>query len=170
MTTVLHTYRHSPNYDLRPEAGAINCVVLHASTQYTLDATVRVFQYPTSLVSSHFIVGKEGRVMQIVPLERRAWHAGTSQLDGETDVNNFSVRIELVNLNDGMDPYPDLQYEALARLIFQLRQRYQIPDDRIVSHAQVALPAGRKSDPIGLDFERLRKLLRSFSATTLRDL
>jgi len=146
----------------------IRSVVLHASTQYTLDATIRVFQYPTSLVSAHFIVGKEGRVFQTVPLERRAWHAGTSQLDGETDVNNFSVGIELVNLNDGIDPYPDLQYEAVARLIFQLRQRYQIPDGRIVSHGQIALPPGRKSDPIGFDFERLYMLLNSFSVATLR--
>ena len=165
-TTVLSAYRHSSNYDLRPEGSQINCVVLHASTQYTLDATIRVFQYPSSLVSAHFIVGKEGRVVQAVPLERRAWHAGTSQLDEETDVNNFSVGIEMVNLNDGIDPYPDLQYEAVARLIFQLRQLYQIPDERIVSHAQIALPLGRKNDPIGFDFERVRKLLRSLAYGT----
>ncbi len=166
LTTILHAYRHSPNYDLRPQDSHINCVVLHASTQHTLDATIRAFQYPKALVSAHFVVGKEGRVFQIVPLERRAWHAGISELDGETDVNNFSVGIELVNLNDGTDPYPDLQYEAVARLIFQLRQRYQIPDGRIVSHRQIALPLGRKSDPLGFDFERLYMLLNSFSVVT----
>jgi N-acetyl-anhydromuramyl-L-alanine amidase AmpD len=166
-TTVFSGYRHSPNYDLRPEGSKVDCVVLHASTQHTLDATIRVFQYPSSLVSSHFIVGKEGRVFQTVPLERRAWHAGASQLDGVTTVNNFSIGIEMVNLNDGTDPYPDLQYDAVARLILQLRQYYQIPDTRIVSHAQIALPAGRKTDPVGFDFDRLRGMLNSFSAATL---
>ena len=168
VTTVLYAYRHSPNYDLRPQGSHINCVVLHASTQRTLDATIRAFQYPKSLVSAHFVLGKDGRVFQVVPLERRAWHAGISQLDGETEVNDFSVGIELVNLNDGIDPYLDLQYEAVARLIFQLRQRYQIPDDRIVSHRQIALPPGRKSDPIGFDFERLHMRLNSFSVATPR--
>jgi len=140
-------------------------VVLHASGLGTLGTTINFFQDPNSMVSTHFIVGKDGRVFQTVPVERRAWHAGISQLDGMSDVNNFSVGIELVNRNDGTDPYSDLQYEAVALIIHQLRQSHEIPDGRIVSHAEIALPAGRKSDPEGFDFDKLRELLNPFPGT-----
>lgn len=164
-TTIIYPYRHSPNYDFRPSDSRITCVVLHASGLGTLGTTINFFQDPNSMVSTHFIVGKDGRVFQTVPVERRAWHAGISQLDGMSDVNNFSVGIELVNRNDGTDPYSDLQYEAVALIIHQLRQSHEIPDGRIVSHAEIALPAGRKSDPEGFDFDKLRELLNPFPGT-----
>jgi N-acetylmuramoyl-L-alanine amidase len=162
--TVLYPYRHSPNYDSRPKGATVTSVVLHATAQKYVWRTVDAFQYPSTRVSAHFVVGKDGEVYQMVPLERRAWHAGASQLDGASDVNDFSIGIEMANMNNGRDPYSDLQYESVAHIIFQLRERYTIPDARIVSHAQVAIPAGHKSDPLGFDFERLRALLQADAA------
>jgi len=66
----------------------------------------------------------------------------------------------MVNMNDGRDPYTDLQYSSVAEIIHHLRELYTIPESRIVSHAQVALPAGHKSDPLGFDLQRLRILLQ----------
>jgi N-acetylmuramoyl-L-alanine amidase/AmpD protein len=117
-----------------------------------------IFLDPAKKVSAHFVVGKDGRVVQMVPIEKRAWHAGTSVLDGVSRVNDYSIGIEMVNLNDGRDPYPQPQMDAVAGLIRFIRARYPIPDERIVSHAQIALPAGRKSDPAGFDFAKIRAL------------
>jgi hypothetical protein len=154
--TIIYPYSASENYDNRPSDAGINCIVLHATAE-TEWGTTRWFLDPTSKTSAHLIVNKEGRIAQFVPLEYRAWHAGVSVLDGVPDVNNYSVGIEIVNLNDGMDPYPEVQYAAVAHIIRQLRTRYTIPDERIVSHRQVA--PGRKSDPLGFDFEKLRIML-----------
>lgn len=154
--TIIYPYTASPNRDDRPRDATINCVVLHATAE-TEGGTSRWFLDPTAKVSAHFIVSKEGQITQLVPLEERAWHAGVSELDGVPDVNNYSVGIEIVNRDDGTDPYPDVQYMAVARIIRQLRSRYRIPDARIVSHAQIA-PC-RKFDPVGFDFARLRMML-----------
>lgn len=156
-----YAYVPSPHFDMRPPDVVVDCVVLHSTVTTTVEETVRVFLDPVRKVSAHFIVGKEGQIVQMVPVEMRAWHAGISELEGISGVNAYSVGIEMVNRNDGRDPYPKAQYEAVAGLLRFLRSRYAIPDSRIVSHAQVALPKGRKSDPLGFDFDRVRALARA---------
>jgi len=99
-----------------------------------------------------------GKIGQMVEDTARAWHAGVSELEGVKGVNDFSVGIEIVNFNDGKDPFTDAQYEAVAAIIRHLREQYDIPDSRIVSHEHVARPVGRKSDPKGFDFMRLLRL------------
>lgn len=155
-----YAFVESPNCDDRPANATVNCVVLHATVEPTTQGTMDIFLNPQRKVSAHFVVGRDGRVVQIVRVEKRAWHAGASTFDGETGVNNFSVGIEIVNLNDGRDPYPAEQLEAVAGIIRFLRSSYSIPDSRIVSHAMIAVPPGRKSDPVGLDFEKVRALAR----------
>lgn len=150
----------SPNYDRRPLGERIDCVVLHATAQNEMSEATTLFAHRGSGVSAHFVVGRDGRVVQMVPVERRAWHAGVSQLAGVDGVNDYSVGIEMVNRDDGRDPYTNAQYRAVAGIIRLLRTRLTIPDDRVVSHAQIALPPGRKLDPLGFDFARLRRMLR----------
>ena len=149
----------SPNSDSRPWGERIDCVVLHATAQNEMREATILFAHRGSGVSAHFVVGRDGRVVQMVPVERRAWHAGVSQLAGVGGVNDYSVGIEMVNRDDGRDPYTDAQYRAVAGIVRLLRTRLTIPDDRIVSHAQIALPPGRKCDPLGFDFARLRRML-----------
>lgn len=153
-----YEYIASPNFNERPANTPITAVVLHSTVEPTTEGTINIFLNPASQVSAHFVVGRDGRVVQMVPLEKRAWHAGVSTLDGQGDLNNYSVGIEMVNLNDGKDPYPDAQVQAVAGIIRFLRAHYTITDDHIVSHAQIALPAGRKTDPAGFDFTRIRQL------------
>lgn len=148
----------SPNFDDRPINSTVSCLVLHATVEPTTEGTIGIFLDLARKVSAHFVVGRDGRVVQMVPVEKRAWHAGSSVLEGAAHVNDFSVGIEMVNLNDGNDPYNEPQIQAVAGILRFLRSRYDIPDSRIVSHAQIALPAGRKSDPVGFDFERIRTL------------
>jgi N-acetyl-anhydromuramyl-L-alanine amidase AmpD len=105
------------------------------------------------------VVDRDGTVVQMVPLTERAWHAGVSSFDGVDGVNDYSIGIEMTNMNDGKDPYPEAQYKAVAEIIRRCRQHYDIPNNRIVSHAEVALPPGRKTDPKGFKFKKLLKLL-----------
>jgi N-acetylmuramoyl-L-alanine amidase/AmpD protein len=67
--------------------------------------------------------------------------------DGRVNVNNFSIGIELVNLNDGKDPFPQPQLTALRELLGEIIARH--PIRHIVPHYEVAVPPGRKSDPAG---------------------
>jgi N-acetyl-anhydromuramyl-L-alanine amidase AmpD len=161
-----YDYVPSPNCDNRPAGATINCLVLHATVEPTTEGTMGIFLNTARKVSAHFVVGRDGRVVQMVPVERRAWHAGPSVLDGTPGVNDYSVGIEMVNLNDGKDPYTDAQIHAVAGILRFLRSRYNIPDSRVVSHASIALPAGRKSDPVGFDFARVCALARTDAAVT----
>ncbi len=151
----------SPNFDSRPFLMPVDCVVLHATVTETADQAIQVFLEPRSHVSAHFVVARSGHVTQMVPLGRRAWHAGKSHLGGRANVNNFSVGIEIVNRNDGRQLYTGAQYRAVAGIIRHLRaaRGFQVGPERIISHRAIALPKGRKSDPRGFDFARLNALL-----------
>ena len=102
-------------------------------------------------VSSHFLVRRDGEVVQFVPVERRAWHAGASSWRGRGRCNDFSIGIELEGTED--DAFTDRQYQALAALIRQLQKKHPIRD--VAAHSDVA--PGRKTDP-GARFDWARLL------------
>jgi N-acetyl-anhydromuramyl-L-alanine amidase AmpD len=147
----------SPNVDDRPPGVRVSCVVMHATEIERLVDTIGCFRSPATKVSAHFVVDKDGMVVQMVPVSRRAWHAGRSSLRGVAHVNDFSVGIEMINRGDGRDPYPEAQIAAAAEIVRLLRRRFSIPLSRIVTHAQVARPSGRKVDPLGFDMVAFRR-------------
>lgn len=150
----------SPNWGVRSLGDKIDTLVIHSTVINTLEGTERAFwDDKERRVSAHYVVDRDGTTVQMVDERRTAWHAGVSELEGRTGVNDFSVGIELVNLNDGKDPYPEAQYQAVKRILEDLRTRWNIPDEHIVSHAAIARPIGRKSDPVGFDFEKLKRML-----------
>ena len=118
-----YSYVELPNCDERPSGATVNCIVLHSTVEPTTEGTMNIFLAPEKAVSAHFVVGRDGRVVQMVPVEKRAWHAGVSVLDGVPKVNDYSVGIEMVNLNDGKDPYTPAQMEAVAGIIRLIRSR-----------------------------------------------
>lgn len=144
----------SPHYNERPPEARIWVVVVHASENSSLAGLVAWFTNPRSRVSAHYNVGKDGHIVQMVRDEQRAWHAGWSTWKGASNVNDFSIGIELVNKDDGVDPYPDEQYRALVALCKRLVERYGIQAEDIVTHKDVSLSG--KKDPVSLDMERLR--------------
>ncbi len=150
----------SPNQEHRPPKAKIDTIVVHATVIESTEKTAGAFYNPASRVSAHYVVGRDGKIVQQVPEAERAWHAGVSELEGKKGVNDFSVGIEMVNLNDGKDPYPDAQYKAVARIIRHVRSKHKVPDSRIVSHESIARPKGRKNDPMGFDFERLKRMCK----------
>lgn len=147
----------SPNFGRRPDNAIVDTVVIHATVIPTLEKTALAFYRESSKVSAHFTIGRDGSIVQSVSTFMRAWHAGKSRdWRGHDNLNDFSVGIELVNLDDGKDPYPDKQIEALKALIRVLKRRF--PLTQITSHQYVALPFGRKNDPAGFPWSRLTDL------------
>ncbi len=146
-----------PHCDVRPASAVVDTIVLHATVSPTLEGTTKWFQDLTSKVSSHFTVGKDGSIIQNVSTFNRAWHAGVSEdVEGREHVNDFSIGIEIVNLNDGKDPYTEAQYNVVNNLIGMLKRRF--PSIRtITSHEFIAQPHGRKNDPKGFDWSRLKQ-------------
>ena len=100
-------------------------------------------------VSAHFLIRRDGTIVQFVPLEKRAWHAGLSSFQGQDNCNDYSIGIEL----EGTDTigYTKQQYSALTNLSHTIRQVYpEITLGRIVGHQDIA-PV-RKTDP-GVSFD-----------------
>lgn len=108
-------------------------------------------------VSAHLYIKRTGQVIQFVPLNKRAWHAGVSEFNGRQRCNDFSIGIEL----QGTDilPYTDLQYAALEQVSKQIQILYpDIVIDNIVGHCDIA--PGRKTDPgVSFDWTRYKSRL-----------
>ena len=161
----------SPNFSARPAGAAIDLVVVHSISLppgvYGGDAIEQFFtnrldwdahpyfqQIRGLEVSAHFLVRREGELLQFVSCDARAWHAGSSSWQGRADCNDFSVGIELEGLEG--ERFEPAQYAALAGLIDALARRYPIA--AVAGHEHVA--PGRKNDPgAGFDWTRLRALL-----------
>ena len=158
----------SPNHGPRPaRVQGIACVVLHATADGGNEAGAESWmRNPASQVSAHLHIRRSGTVVRLVADARRAWHAGTSRWRGRMDVNDFSLGWELANRNDGREPYTDAQYRVLATLaVHYIGQG--IPLDAFVSHAEVALPQGRKTDPAGFLWARFYESVRRQVAPVL---
>jgi N-acetyl-anhydromuramoyl-L-alanine amidase len=161
----------SPNHDERPAGEPVALLLVHSISlppgKYGGDAIERLFTnrldprtHPyfrdiASLeVSAHFLVRRGGEVVQFVPLERRAWHAGASRWRGRSRCNDFSVGVELEGTDEGA--FEDAQYRSLARLTGRLRRT--LPLRHVAAHSDVA--PGRKTDPgTGFDWRRFLALL-----------
>ena len=147
----------SPNFNRRRSPTDITAVVIHSTANSNLQGVIDWFNNPSAQVSAHYTIGKDGKIVQHVKDTDRAWHAGTSVWKGRQSVNDYGLGIELVNLNDGRDPYPEAQHQANVKLCAFLCYKYNIKVDDIMGHVDIALPPGRKSDPRGYDLDRLRR-------------
>ena len=137
----------SPHFDLRPAGAVVDTIVLHHTAGSSLEGTVRWFAMPESQVSAHFTVGRDGSIVQHVSTYQRAWHAGVSvDQFGRRSVNGFSVGIEIDHPGVSGVPYPPEQVEAVEHLVSVLVRRF--PIKVITSHMFIAVPVGRKIDPI----------------------
>ncbi len=137
----------SPNHGERRGGRAPDALVLHYTGMADGPAALAWLRNPASEVSCHYVVEEDGRVVQLVAEDRRAWHAGRSVWAGDTDLNSASLGVEVVNAGHpgGLPPYPDAQVAALAALCRDLVARHAIPPARVLAHSDVA--PGRKLDP-----------------------
>lgn len=164
-------YVSSPNFDERPAGCAVELLVIHSISlppgEFGGHGVIALFtnrldpkahpsyaQLSALKVSAHFLIRRDAEVVQFVPCEKRAWHAGVSSWRGRGRCNDFSVGIELEGCDSG--PFEDTQYVVLAALTRALQTRYPIVD--IVGHSDVA--PGRKTDPgPHFDWARYRALV-----------
>jgi len=110
-----------------------------------------IAEYTSYGVSPHYLIGRDGSIYRLVEDKNIAYHAGVAQTpDGRTNVNDFSIGIELINTKT--DKVTDAQYAALNDLIVQLKSEYKIR--YVLGHDQIA--PGRKTDPWNLDWSRLK--------------
>ena len=135
----------SPNFNERKVPPDI--IVLHYTGMQTGEEALAWLCNEESKVSSHYLVEEDGRVFQLVPEERRAWHAGRGVWQGQDDCNGASIGVEIVNPGHefGYRPFPDAQIDAVIALIGDIRSRWTIPESRIIAHSDLA--PDRKEDP-----------------------
>jgi len=148
--------RPSPNQNSRDEPSRIDMLVLHYTGMATAGVALERLCDPRARVSAHYVVEEDGVIWRLVPEHRRAFHAGVSCWEGESDLNAVSVGIEIVNPGHkwGYRPFPEAQMAAVELLCHELVARYTIPPHRVVGHSDVA--PQRKSDPGELfDWARL---------------
>jgi len=158
----------SPNSDSRPAGSEISLVVLHSISlprgEYGGNAIEQLFTnrldaaaHPSFAelaglrVSAHFLIRRGGGLLQFVPLQQRAWHAGASRWRGRERCNDFSVGVELEGVDDGR--FAAAQYASLVLLLRKLQAVLPLQD--IAAHSDVA--PGRKADP-GSQFDWARFL------------
>jgi len=146
-SSVVAEVRPSPNHGERRGGMRPDMILLHYTGM--LDAAVALDRLcgPGSEVSVHYLVLEDGRVIQMVQEARRAWHAGTSSWAGETDINSFSIGIEIANPGHdfGYPDFPKRQIAAVTALCRGIQTRNTIRPERVLAHSDVA-PA-RKQDP-----------------------
>ncbi len=160
----------SPNHGPRPEGTEVTLALIHSISlppgSYGGDSIERLFtntldwdahpyfqQIRGLEVSSHFVVRRDGELLQFVPTARRAWHAGRSAWRGRENCNDYSIGIELEGLEG--ERFEPSQYECLAELLHALARQHPLRD--VAGHEHVA--PGRKLDPgTGFEWVRLQSL------------
>ncbi len=166
--------RPSPNCDARPAPLAIDLLVIHAISlppgefggpyieqlfSNRLDAAAHPYFAGIDglRVSAHFLVRRDGRLLQFADLYARAWHAGESMWQGRSRCNDFSIGVELEGCDDL--PFEHAQYVRLTALIESLYERLPgLNSARLVGHSDIA--PTRKTDPgPHFDWARLRASL-----------
>jgi AmpD protein len=164
----------SPNCDERPAGIAIELLVIHNISlppgEFGGPGIVELFtnrldpgahpdyrEIAGRKVSAHFLIRRDGELIQFVPCGQRAWHAGESNWRGRSRCNDFSIGIELEGTDDVA--FEHAQYDRLAELARALARTY--PGVASVGHSDIA--PGRKTDPGPcFDWARYRKLLQDY--------
>ncbi len=160
--------------DPRPQDARIELIVLHAIAiphpawnEEAIEAFLRGAPHeaiPQALArvraSAHFLIRRNGEIVQLVPIRERAWHAGRSAWQGRSQCNDFSIGIELVGHIH--TPFTGAQYRAAAMLCKRLIEALALSPDRIVGHADIA--PGRKWDPGPCwDWARFQRLVSALA-------
>ena len=137
----------SLNFDAR-KGGPPDILLLHYTGMESGDAALGRLTSAESKVSSHYVVFEDGRIVQCVAEDKRAWHAGVSSWAGESDINSRSVGIEIVNPGHefGYADFPLRQIAAVISLSKSILNRHPgIAPERVLAHSDVA--PSRKQDP-----------------------
>ncbi|GKY87283.1 N-acetylmuramoyl-L-alanine amidase [Sinisalibacter aestuarii] len=148
----------SPNFGPRRDGLTPELVVIHYTAMPGAEEALERLCAPEHEVSAHYLIGRDGRLWQLVDEEMRAWHAGAGSWAGQGDVNSQSIGIELDN--SGLFPFSEPQMRRLELLLSNILRRWAIPPEGVIGHQDMA-PA-RKGDP-GRRFDWRRLALGNLS-------
>ncbi|MEM9900862.1 MAG: N-acetylmuramoyl-L-alanine amidase [Pseudomonadota bacterium] len=133
----------SPNFGVR-RGGAEPClVVVHYTAMATADAALARLCAPEYEVSAHYLIGRDGRLWQLVAEAQRAWHAGVGAWGSISDVNSASIGVEIDNPGDA--PFAEAAMARLEQLLPEIYARWDIGPGALIGHADCA--PERKDDP-----------------------
>jgi N-acetylmuramoyl-L-alanine amidase len=137
----------SPNIEPRLRGLTPSILILHYTGLECVERSLDVLSRPDCKVSCHYVIDEDGRIIQMVAEEMRAWHAGVSSWHAETDINSSSIGIEIQNPghNGGYPDFPPEQMRAVTALCQDIIARHGIAAERVLAHSDVA--PGRKIDP-----------------------
>ena len=153
--------KKSPNFDKRPRGTKINSIVIHYTGMKTFNQAYKRLCDKKSKVSSHYLIGRDGRIINLVDEKNRAWHAGVSHWKGVDDLNNNSIGIELENPGHefGYIPFSRKQMSALVLLCKEIKRKYIIKSDWVLGHSDIS--PDRKLDPgEKFDWNLIKKIFK----------
>ena len=153
-------YIPSPNCEDRPKNFYPEIIVIHAISlpegKYVTKNIVDLFTNNLDIkshssfksldgirVSAHILITRDGNILQFVPFNKKAWHAGVSTFGNKTNCNDFSIGIELEGSD--YDEFDERQYNSLNKILVALMEYYGIKKKDIVGHSEIA--PDRKTDP-----------------------
>jgi N-acetylmuramoyl-L-alanine amidase len=138
-------FEPSPNVDERE--GRVSLLVMHYTGMPTARSAIDLLKSPSAKVSAHYVVDEDGTVYNLVPEEKRAWHAGISSWRGVRMLNDASIGIEVVNPGHewGYHPFAPAQMQAVLELSQGIISRHGIAPRNVVAHSDIA--PNRKQDP-----------------------
>jgi N-acetylmuramoyl-L-alanine amidase len=146
-SSVVERVEPSPNFDERTGLAHPDMIILHYTGMQSSHEAVHRLCDPKARVSSHYVVMEQGSILQLVPEGKRAWHAGVSSWEGDTDINSRSIGIEICNPGHefGYVDFPSRQIAAVITLCRSILTRNVVRPANIVAHSDVA--PSRKQDP-----------------------
>ncbi len=120
-----------------------NYVIIHHTAQNSTEQTLKTFTVPTTQVSAHYVIGRDGVVYHMLNDYLRAWHGGVAKWGNATDINSSSIGIELDN--NGFEPFAESQINSLLTVLDTLKRKHGVPAANFIGHSDIA--PGRKVDP-----------------------
>jgi N-acetylmuramoyl-L-alanine amidase len=146
-TSLVDAVAPSPNHNERRGFRRPEYLILHYTGMPSSEAAIALLRDSKAEVSSHYVIEETGRIVQLAPESRRAWHAGRSSWRGITDMNSASIGVEICNAGHEGDlpAYPSPQIRSLVALCRDIALRHTILPERFLAHSDIA--PSRKRDP-----------------------
>ena len=132
------SFHKSPNISDRM---ASHVILHHTGCNY--DTAYMLLATNYGKVSSHYLIDRDGTILQLVDEKKRGHHAGASSWFSMSDLNSATIGIEIVNT--GFEPFPEVQIDSVMKVLDYLKTRYKFPARNFIGHMDIA--PGRKVDP-----------------------
>ena len=135
----------SPNFSKKTrKSSSIKFIIIHYTGMQSEIASIQRLKNKKAKVSCHYLINRKGKIIQMVPENKTAWHAGISSFNNEENCNDYSLGIELIGSDT--TKFSKDQYDSLKWLINTLKSFFpEIKSSNVVGHSDIA--PGRKTDP-----------------------